>query len=424
MLQHTEPNPRLLALQRKALIVGVIGIVVLLGGSLIGGGIDGFFQSYLYGFLFWNGLALGCLSALMLHHMVAGRWGFMIQRILEAGARNLLFTVILILPILLFGMKYLYPWMPNAVESVLGAEALHHGHQKAEGLMIPYLNISWYNQGFFIVRAAIYYVVWIFLMMRLTGLSQKLDQTGDQTIIGRFRGTSAPGLLVYVITMTFAACDWGMSLEPEWFSTIYGPLYIVGQGLGTLAFSVIILNKIADDKPHAPVIKTDYFHHLGSLMTGFVVLWTYIQFSQFLITYSGNLPEEIPWYLHRQGNFFAIISVLLMIFHFFLPLFILMQRRVKRARRGLLFMAKWILIARFTDVFWIIIPAFHHQGEGYGPLVFVMNVAALAGIGGLWVYMFVRNIHKHALLPLNDDRMNESLGTGPFAHKEAAEHVV
>jgi hypothetical protein len=419
MQQHTDPNPNLVALQRKALVVGVIGLVVLLGGGVILG-IEHFFQSYLYGFLFWNGLGLGCLSALMLHHMVAGRWGFMIQRILEAGARNLLFTVLLILPILFFGMKYLYPWMPNAVETLNGIE---HGHHKAEGLIFPILNISWYNQWFFIARSVIYYAVWIALMMRLTSLSAKLDATGDQTIIGRFRGASAPGLLFYVITMTFAACDWGMSLEPEWFSTIYGPLYVVGQGLGTLAFSVIILNKIADDKPHAPVIKTDYFHHLGSLMCAFIVLWTYIQFSQFLITYSGNLPEEIPWYLHRQGNFFAIISVALMIFHFFLPLFILMQRRVKRARRGLLFMAKWILIARFVDVFWIIIPAFHPHGDGYSPAIFAMNVGALAGIGGIWVYLFVRNIHKHPLLPLNDDRMNESLGIGPFAHEEAHEHA-
>lgn len=422
MLQHTEPNPHLLALQRKALIVGVVGIAVLLGMSL-SAGIDNFFQSYLYGFMFWNGLALGCLSALMLHHMVAGRWGFMIQRILEAGARNLLFTAVLILPILFVGMKYLYPWVPEPFAELHGIAAAKH---KAEGLMVPVLNISWYNQWFFMIRSAIYFAIWIFLMLRLTGLSQKLDQTGDQTIIGRFRGISAPGLVIYVISMTFAACDWGMSLEPEWFSTIYGPLYIVGQGLGTLAFSVIILNKIADDKPHAPVIKTEYFHHIGSLMTGFVVLWTYIQFSQFLITYSGNLPEEIPWYIHRQGNFFAIISVLLMVFHFFLPLFILLQRRVKRARRGLLFMAKWILIARFTDVFWILVPAFHPNGEGYGLAAFVMSVAALAGVGGLWVFMFVRNLNKQPLLPLNDDRMNESLGIGPFAahHQEAAEHVV
>lgn len=418
-MQHIDPNPRLLALQRKALVVGVIGLAVLFGGIAVVGR-DGFFQSYLYGFIFWNGLGLGCLSALMLHHMVSGRWGFMIQRILEAGARNLLLMAVLALPILFLGMKYLYPWMPDAVETLNGIAI---GHNKAAELIVPALNVSWYNQGFFIVRIAIYFAVWIFLMLRLTGLSTKLDTTGDQTIVGKFRRTSALGLVVYVVMMTFAACDLGMSLEPEWFSTIYGPLYIVGQGLATLAFSVIILNKIADDKPHAPVIRTDYFHHLGSLMCGFVVLWTYIQFSQFLITYSGNLPEEIPWYIHRQGNFFALISVALMIFHFFLPLFILLQRRVKRARRGLLFMAKWIFVARIVDVFWIIIPAFHPQGAGYGPVAFAMNIAALAGIGGIWVYMFVRNIHKYPLLPLNDDRMNESLGIGPFAHGEAAEHA-
>jgi hypothetical protein len=352
--------------------------------------------------------------------MVAGRWGFMIQRILEAGARNLWFTAVLVLPILLLGMNYLYPWMPDAVKTM---HAIPAAHQKALQLMVPKLGISWYSQGFFVARTILYFTIWITLASRLTGLSTKLDATGDQTIIGRFRLTSAPGLVIYVLTMTFAACDWGMSLEPEWFSTIYGPLYIVGQGLATLAFSVIILNKIADDKPHAAVIKTDYFHHLGSLMCGFVVLWTYIQFSQFLITYAGNLPEEIPYYIHRQGSFFAAVSVALMAFHFFVPLFILLQRRVKRARNGLLFMAKWILIARMVDMFWIIIPAFHPEGVGYGAIPLAMNIAALAGIGGLWIYLFVRNIRRFPLLPLHDDRMNESLGIGAFAHEEAPEHA-
>lgn len=418
MQQHIEPNANLLALQRKALVVGVVGLAVLIGGGLVTG-MAGLFQSYLYGFIFWNGLGLGCLSALMLHHMVAGRWGFMIQRILEAGARNLWFTAVLLLPVLLLGMKYLYPWMPSAVD-VHGIPEAHH---KASQLIAPMLGVSWYSHGFFIARSVVYFAIWIFLMTRLTGMSTKLDATGDQAIVTKFRGVAAPGLVIYVLTMTFAACDWGMSLEPEWFSTIYGPLYIVGAGLATLAFSVIVLNKVADDAPHAPVIKTDYFHHLGSLMCGFVVLWSYIQFSQFLITYSGNLPEEIPWYIHRQGNFFGLVSVVLILFHFLMPMFILMQRRVKRARRGLLFMAKWILLARMLDVFWIIVPAFHPQGAGYGVMPFAMNVAALAGIGGVWVFLFVRNIHKYPLLPLHDDRMNESLGVGPFAHGEAAEHA-
>ena len=419
-MQHTESNQNLLALQRKALVAGVAGLVVLLGGSLLAGGLDAFFQSYLYAFLFWNGLGLGCLSALMLHHMVAGRWGFMIQRILEAGARNLRLTALLFLPLAFLGMNHIYPWMPGAVDRLHGIE---EAHNKAAQLFVPALGISWYSQSFFIVRAIIYFAIWIGLATRLTGLSVSLDASGDQTIVGKFRRTSAPGLVLYFLTMTFAACDWGMSLEPEWFSTIYGPLYIVGQGLATLAFSVIILSKIADDKPHAPVIKTDYFHHLGSLMCGFVVLWTYIQFSQFLITYSGNLPEEIPWYVHRQGSFFAAIAVALMGFHFLLPMFILMQRRVKRARKGLLVMATWIFIARAADVFWIIVPAFHPQGAHYGPMAFIVNLAGMLGIGGVWVYAFVRNINRYPLLPLNDDRMNESLGLGPFAHEEAAEHA-
>lgn len=418
-MQHTEPNPNLLALQRKGLIVGVVGIVVLLLGMPFVGR-AAVFQSYLYGFIFWNSLGLGCMAALMVHHMVAGRWGFMIQRILEAGARNLVFTGILVLPILFAGMNYLYPWMPGAVDSLHGVT---EAHNKAKELIVPVLGVSWYDHTFFIVRTLIYFATWILLVRRLTGLSIKLDATGDQSIVPLFRRTSGPGLVIFVLTFTFAACDWGMSLEPEWFSTIYGPLYIVGAGLATWAFSVIILNKVADEQPHAAVIKTDYFHHIGSLMCGFVVLWTYIQFSQFLITYSGNLPEEIPWYIHRQGNFFAGIAVIMMLFHFLFPLFILMQRRVKRARRGLLFMARWIFLMRMVDVFWIIVPAFHPEGHGFGLSILVLNIAALVGIGGFWTFFFVRNILKYPLLPLNDDRMNEALAIGPFAHVEAHEHA-
>lgn len=420
MDQHIEPNPRLVALQRKGLAAAVIGGIGLLAGLLIGGS-STFFESYLYAFMLWNGLSLGCLSALMLHHMVAGRWGFMIQRFLEAGARNVVLGAVLIIPLLLFGMTYLYPWLPGTQKVLPGelAELIAH---KRDDLIVPGLHISWYNKGFFIVRAAIYFAVWIFLALRLSRLSYALDKTGDQRLVLKMRSLSAFGLVLYVLTMTFAACDWSMSLEPEWFSTIYGPLYIVGQGLMTLAFSIIMLNKVADDKPHAPVVKTEYFHHLGSLTCGFVVLWSYIQFSQFLITYSGNLPEEIPWYLRRQSGGLDFVAVILIVFHFFLPLFILLQRRVKRARRGLLTMARWLFLAHIIDLFWIITPAFHPNSLG-GVVDILTYAAAIVGIGGVWVWLFVRNLLQHSLLPLHDERMDEALGIGPFAHQEAPEHA-
>ncbi|MDZ4860160.1 MAG: hypothetical protein SGI88_14380 [Candidatus Hydrogenedentes bacterium] len=415
-MQHTEYNPRLAALQRNGIIAAIAGAVIL-GIGLVSSR-ETFFQAYLYAFLFWNGLSLGCLSALMLHHVVAGRWGFMIQRIVEAGARNLWLDLVLLLPIVLIGMDYLYPWTPARVE--MESEFVQG---KVQSLLVPVLDISWYNKGFFVARALVYFAVWIFLATRLTSLSQRQDQTGDQRITLRMRSISSFGLLAYVISVTFAACDWGMSLEPEWFSTIYGPLFVVGFGLATLAFSIIMLNKIADEKPLAAVIKTDYFHHLGSLACGFVVLWSYISFSQYLITYAGNLPEEIPWYLHRQTGGVEILATLLIAFHFFLPLFILLQRRVKRARAGLLFMAKWLLVAHMLDLFFIIIPAFHPNFETLTLMNVVIYAGGLLCLGGIWLALFVRNLQKYPLLPLHDDRMDEAIGVGVFAHEEASEHA-
>ena len=416
MQQHTENNPRLGALKRNAAIAAIAGGVLLAIGLVTSR--ETFFQAYLYAFLFWNGLSLGCLSALMLHHVVAGRWGFMIQRVVEAGARNLWLGVVLIIPILLFGMNYLYPWTPARIDG-----EIDFVKSKAAGLVVRVLNVSWYDTTFFMARAAIYFAVFLFLMVRLTGMSRRQDQTGDQRITLKMRTYSSFGLVAYVVFMTFAACDWAMSLEPEWFSTIYGPLFIVGQGLATLAFSIILLNKLADTKPHADVVKTDYFHHLGSLSCGFVVLWSYMSFSQFLITYSGNLPEEIPWYLHRQRGGVEVIAVLLIIFHFFLPLFILLQRKVKRARQGLLFMAKWIFIARTVDLFFLVIPAFHPNFETLTFMNVLVYVGGLICFGGIWVSLFVRNLQKYPLLPLHDDRMDEALGVGVYAHQEAPEHA-
>ncbi|MCC6699012.1 MAG: hypothetical protein IT365_25540 [Candidatus Hydrogenedentes bacterium] len=396
-------HPKLAQLQSRALVIGGAGAVIFLVGGLFFGR-EKFFQSYLYAFLFWNGLGLGCLSALMLHHMVEGRWGFMIQRILEAGTRMIPVMFVVFLPILFIGSRVLYPWMPGG--ALADSELIH---EKA----------GYLNTGFFTIRSFVYFGVWIGLTFLLNKFSHTLDKSGDQRLGLRMRWVSGPGLVLYVLTITFASTDWGMSLEPEWFSTIYGPLFIVGQGLACLAFSTIILSKIAQDKPHADVMSTDYFHHLGSLMCGFVVLWSYISFSQFLITWSGNLPEEIPWYLNRMSPSLNVVAVLLIVFHFALPMFILMQRRVKRGATALVVMAVWIFVMRTVDVYWIITPAFHPKQLG----LHLMDFAALAGFGGLWIYFFVAQLKKYPLLPLNDQRMEMALAKSGNGHSEAVEHA-
>ena len=403
-MQHTKSdNPKLAQLQRRALIAAIAGVVVCAIGVLISGTTQ-FFESYLYAFLFWNGLGLGCLSALMLHHMVQGRWGFMIQRILEAGARTLPITAILFLPILLIGKASLYPWMPGG--ALADSEIVHE-------------KLAYLNPSFFTLRAFVYFAVWLGLMFALTSFSRRLDATGDQRLCLKMRWVSGPGLAAYVLTMTFAMTDWGMSLEPEWFSTIYAPLFIVGHGLACLAFSTVILSKIANEKPHSEVMSTDYYQHLGSLMCGFVVLWSYMSFSQFLITWSGNLPEEIPWYLSRQSPGLNLMAVILIVFHFALPMFILMQRRVKRAAKALVVMAFWIFIMRFVDIYWIIMPAFHPSQVG----LHFLDIAAQVAMGGIWIYVFASQLRKYPLLPLNDQRMEAALAKSGHGHQEAVEHA-
>lgn len=394
--------PKLDSLRSKALITGGAGLLISLIGLVVSGKTQ-FFQSYFYAFMLWNGLSLGCLSLLMLHHLVAGRWGFMIQRFLEAGTRILPAMLLLFLPIWLFGVYILYPWAP-------GGALVHHEVVMAKA---AFLNVAGFR-----MRALIYFAVWLALAFFLNRWSLAQDKDGDPGHTLRLRWISGPGLVAQVLVISFAMTDWGMSLEPEWFSTIYAPIFIVGQGLGALALCIVILSRVADNDPHAKVMSVDFYHHLGSLMCAFTVVWTYFSFSQYLITWSGNLPEEIPWYLHRTGPGLNFVALLLMLFNFALPMFILFLRRVKRSVRALVIMAIWVFLARFIDVFWIIKPAFTPNQLG----IHLLDFSAHAAIGGLWLFLFVNQIKKRPLLPLHDQRMEEALGQHGHG-KEAVEHA-
>jgi hypothetical protein len=311
---------------------------------------------------------------------------------------------VLFLPILAIGVYDLYPWTPG------GAQASHPIVQAK----VAFLNVTGFR-----ARSIIYFGIWIGLASLLNRHSSQQDHDGDPRHSLYLRWISGPGLVVYVLTMTFAAIDWGMTLEPEWFSTIYGAIFIVGQGLATIAFSILILSKLADNEPHASVMSVDYYHHLGSLMCGFVVLWSYVSFSQYLITWSGNLPDEIPWYLHRMGTALNTVAIILILFHFMLPMFILFQRRVKRAVGGLIFMAAWVFLARFVDVYWLIKPAFTPSRLG----LHILDFAAVFAIGGVWLALFAGNLRKYPVLPLHDPRMEEALGGAHGPSNEAVEHA-
>lgn len=388
---HTTPVDSK-GLQQRALIVGIVALVLCaLGAFLLPNGKTQFFHAYLMSYVFWTGVSIGSLAILMLHHLSGGGWGLVIRRILEAATRVIPLMFILFIPIIL-GMKTLYEW--THAEELAHNAVLKHKE--------PYLNIP-----FFIGRFVFYFAVWGLLMYFLNKLSLEQDRTADPEIRKRMQGISGPGIVFFGLTVTFAATDWVMSLEPEWFSTIFGLLIMVGWGLSALAFVIIVASRLANRPPLEGVIVPLHFHDHGKLLLAFVMLWAYFGFSQFLLIWYANLPEEIPWYLKRMRSGWAYVGLVLVLFHFAVPFFLLLSRNLKRHARTLSIIAGLLIVMRFVDLFWMIAPVAKVQ-EG-GALSFILNywmyLAAPIGIGGLWVAYFAYQIRQRSLLPFNDKGM-------------------
>jgi hypothetical protein len=363
--------------QRRAGAAGIAALAACAAGAA--GSPDQFFRSYLFAYLFWIGIALGCFAIVMLHHLVGGSWGVVIRRLLESGAGTLPLMAVLVLP-LVAGLPRLYVWARP--EAVAGDELLRH---KA-----PYLNVP-----FFVGRLVFYFAVWIALAHLLNKWSEEQDRTLSPQVKTRLQLLSGPGLVLYGLTVTFASVDWVMSLEPHWFSTIYGILFMTGEALATLAFVILALLVLVRRKPMADVLKATHFHDLGNLMLAFVMLWAYVCFSQFLIIWSGNLPEEIPWYLRRLTGGWGWVAVVLVVFHFALPFVLLLSRANKQRLQILAGIAGGVLVVRLVDLFWMVMPAFHPGGFR----VHWMDLLMPVGIGGLWLAAFVWRLKRRALLP-------------------------
>ena len=386
MTEVNELKPQLHRYQTQALLVGVVALAACAFGAAMDA--EQFYRSYLFGFLFWFSIALGSLALVMLHHLVSGGWGFVIQRVLESGTRTLPLLLLLFLPIF-FGMRELYLWArPEVVQA---DKILQHKS--------VYLNVP-----FFWLRTGGYFALWLLFTFLLNRWSSRQDQTGEPALTKRIEVISGPGLVIFVLTSTFAAIDWVMSLDPHWFSTIYGVLFVVGQALSTLAFAIIVLHLLAKHKPIYDVISTRQFHDLGTLMFAFVMLWAYISFSQFLIIWSGNLPEEIPWYVHRLHGGYGVFAAVLWLFHFAVPFALLLLRRVKRKAEVLVRIAGLMIVMRLVDLFWVVAPNFHPEKLS----VHWMDLAAPLGIGGVWLAVFFWQLKGRALLPLHDPRLEEA----------------
>jgi hypothetical protein len=398
--------PSIGRLQQRGLILGVIGLLAAAIGAVTN--VDQFFRSWLVGVLFMLNFALGSLGLLMVQHITGGQWGMVGRRIFEAATRTLPIVAVLFLP-LLFGLPRIFEWArPEAVA------ADHVLQMKA-----PYL-----NKWFFIIRAIVYFAFWLSVVWTLNKWSAAQDRGEGITKIDsiRFRKVSAPGLLFLVITVTLASVDWVMSLEPEWFSTIFGLLTVVGYGLTALAFTIIVLSMIDRDHSEEGYLTSKHFHDLGKLMLAFVMLWAYLSFSQFLIIWSGNLPEEIPWYIERIHGSWGVVAMAIVIGHFALPFSLLLSADLKKRSAILARVAMFILVMRLIDLIWYVSPAFRHAPPAdagapqAGPLIPMhwMDIAIPIGLAGIWIFLFVRQLRKQPLLPVNDPYFKET-----FAHEAA-----
>jgi hypothetical protein len=387
--------------QGVAIGIGILGVIAWIIGVVVSGDAKAtFFHSYLIAYVFWSSIALGCLGLLMIQYLGGATWGLVIRRQLEAGSHTLWMIFALFIPIATIGLHSLYEWShdPSTIDNAKVRELIIH---KA-----PYL-----NQKFFIIRGLIYFAVWIGLAMFLRKWSKQQDVNRDMGAVQRAQNLSGPGFLAFGLAVTFASVDWVMSLDVEWFSTIFGMLTLAGQGVSTIAFLVAVGVVLASRRPMSEVYNAKHFHDLGKLMLAVVMVWAYFSFSQLLIIWSGNLPEEIPWYLERFSGVWRYIGLGLILFHFALPFLLLLSRDLKRNARRLVMVAWLLIVMRFVDLLWLIVPEFTHGG-GIHPSGYLVYIAATVGIGGIWLGWFFYQLRQRALIPYNDPQLPEAFAAG------------
>jgi hypothetical protein len=373
-------------IERLAWIVGLCGLAACaLGASL---NLDQFFRSYLVAFCFCLGIALGSLAILLLQYLTGGGWGLVLRRPLEAGTRTLPLLALLFVPVLM-GMGSLYVWAhPSQVD---GAPALEWKR--------PYLNVT-----FFAVRAVFYFAAWLAFAYLLNRRSRNEDRAQPLGSEHAFRNLCGVGLGIYGLTMTFAAIDWGMSLEPHWYSSMYGALFAFSQVLSAfscMTAAVILLSAGTGLNGH---LHPQRLRDLGNLLMAFVMMWAYLSFSQFLLIWSGNLREEIPWYLHRMEGGWQYVALFLLLFSFVVPFLMLLNGDLKTNPRLLVWVALLVLAMRFVELIYLVKPAFspaHFQ-------LHWLDLATLVGVGGIWLAFFTRQVRSMPVLPLHDPRLLEA----------------
>jgi len=384
-----QAPPSIASLQNKALGIGLVGIAASIAGYLSDP--RAATESYLLAFIYWIAFPLGSLGLMMVHHLSGGGWGMPVRRIFEAAARTLPFMALLGIPILL-GMGHIYEWTDAAR---VAADPILQQKQ-------PYLNVP-----FFVARYALYFVIWTGLAYTLSGWSRSQDTSYEPGSERKFRLLSGPGLLLHAVASTFAVVDWLMSLDPHWFSTIFGLLFLIQQALAAIGFVLLLMASMSKTLPMSRIVRKDDIHDYGKFLLTFVMVWAYFSFSQFLIIWSANLPEEIPWYLDRMSHGWEWFSILLIVGQFFLPFFLLLSRDLKRTAGRLAIVGGLVLVMRYVDFYWNVMPALGHET----PMPHWTNLAALVGLGGIWLSLFAAQYKSSPVLPIGDPYLPEALSS-------------
>lgn len=378
---------------RTALMVGIVGLVIGAIGAVVD--INRFFHGWLVAFSFWTTLALGGLFFTMLHHLTGSRWSVVVRRLAETLAQALPLMGILFIPILL-GLHSLYHW--SHAEAVAEDALLQHKS--------GYLNLT-----FFTIRAVIYFTVWTLLARRLRNLSVQQDNNGSPELSAQMRKTSAYGMILFAVTVTFAGFDWLMSLDPHWYSTIFGVYFFAGGLLSVVCLLVVILNLLRRAGVLDRVVTIEHYHDLGKLMFGFVIFWTYIAFSQYFLIWYANIPEETVWFLERWEGSWKQVSLLILFGHFALPFLVMTFRAVKRNTDLLMGVAIWILIMHWVDMYWLVLPNLLHHGFDF-PWIDLALTAGMGGVAAWWVWS---RLVAEPLIPVKDPLLPKSLShVNPF----------
>jgi hypothetical protein len=377
-------------IQSRSLMVGIIfSVIAVIGGFLQP---QVFFRGYLTSYMAWLGLTLGSMAILMMRHLTGGGWGMVIRRIMGAAMRCAPLMAVLFVPILL-GVHRLYIW----------AQPLENVEDKKLREHLVWISHSYLNVTGFVIRAIIYLAIWNVLSYFLTKWSSENDRAPINNI-AKFKALSGPGLILYGFTLTFASIDWVMSLDPTWISTIYGLIFLAGQGLSAVCFAVVMERMLVRYKPMSEWLKPSFVHDHGKLMLTFIMLWAYFAFSQRLIIWAGDLPEEISWYLKRLNGGWGAFGLILALFHFAVPFAILLSRPFKRDVTRLVWLAAWMILMRYVDLIWIVEPNFSRTIS-----VTWADIVLPIAMGGIWLWFFFRNLNSMPLLPIYDSEANEVL---------------